>query len=188
MNKLHEWVNTGLLALAVLLIALVLVGGNQPVSTVSVGGSSDSGWNATGDGCISVDGTCIIDASGNLDGAITSTSFKIGANGSTFDTMKSGTCTLFSYDNTIAASTTDTVDCSGALNGLTAISGIASGDNCQLWATTTMSSTFLGLDIQFSHSSTTAGYIQAAVRNMTGDTYTWAAVASTSVRYFCTSQ
>jgi hypothetical protein len=120
--------------------------------------------------------------------SLTASSSTIGLNGSAFDTMKSGTCTLFAYDNTISASSTDTVDCSGALNGLTAISGITSGDNCQLWATTTMSSTFLGLDIQFSHSSTTAGYIKAAVRNMTGADYTWAAVASTSVRYFCTSQ
>lgn len=74
MNDLHKWVLSAagvLVAIVYVLSALGMVGGNSQSSEV-VGGSSDSGWNATGDGCISVDGTCIIDASGNVDGAITS--------------------------------------------------------------------------------------------------------------------
>jgi hypothetical protein len=46
-----------------------LVGGNQPVS---FGGSSDSGYNATGNGVYAVDGTTVIDGSGNVDAPITS--------------------------------------------------------------------------------------------------------------------
>lgn len=60
--KIHEWFNTILIGVVII---LGLVGGNsQPANTL--GGSSDSGWNATGDGCIAVDGTCILDSSGNL--------------------------------------------------------------------------------------------------------------------------
>lgn len=59
------------IAAVVCVVGFWLVGGNQP-APVAFGGSSDSGWDATGDGCLSVDGTCIIDASGNVDGALTS--------------------------------------------------------------------------------------------------------------------
>lgn len=93
MNKIHEWVNTGL----ILLVAILVLVGSQSVPPAQVGGASDSGWDATGSGCISVDGTCIIDASGNLDGAITTTAdatFGGGANAITVTTSNSATSSM----------------------------------------------------------------------------------------------
>lgn len=68
MSTIHTWVNTLLIGGVVL--AWVLVGGNQPGA---LSGSSDSGYNATGNGVYAVDGTTVIDGSGNVDAPITST-------------------------------------------------------------------------------------------------------------------
>src|SRR3990167_4643112 len=103
MNTLHNWINTAGIAL---LVILGLVGGNQSV----LGGSSDSGWNATGDGCISVDGTCIIDASGNLDGVVTSSTGSF----SGLVTLEGGQ--LKSYTNASSSVTTGTLAQSDILN------------------------------------------------------------------------
>lgn len=67
----------GAVAALVIVFGSWLVGGNQSAPT-QFSGSSDSGWNATGSGCISVDGTCIIDSSGNVDGNITTDSLAVG--------------------------------------------------------------------------------------------------------------
>lgn len=54
----------------ILIVGAGLVGGNQ---SNQLGGSSDSGWNATGSGDFQVDGTTVIDTNGNVDAPITST-------------------------------------------------------------------------------------------------------------------
>ena len=110
-----------------------LVGGNQ---SASFGGSSDSGWNATGDGCISVDGTCIIDASGNLDGVITSSTGSF----SGLLTLNAGT--LHSYPNsTSTTATTQTLVQADILNYDTILLTPNTGDLTLTWpATSTLTS------------------------------------------------
>lgn len=60
--------------LAVVLGGWALVGGNSQPEQRRAGGSSDSGFNATGSGDFQVDGTTVIDTNGNIDAAITSSS------------------------------------------------------------------------------------------------------------------
>lgn len=128
-----------------------------------------------------VDGTTVIDGSGNV--APTST-FTLGTNGTALTELKSGTCTIFAYATTIAASSSAQVDCqANTTGGLTAISGIQSGDRvfASLASTTVAASN--GLAITWVAASTTPGYITLKISNLTGTTFTWASTASSSVPY-----
>ena len=105
-SKNSPWfaIAMGLGCLLAIASLLWLVGGNQSAPNTpeqpSFSGASDSGWNATGDGCIAVDGTCVIDASGNLDGVITSTTGSF----SGLLTLNAGT--LNSYPNSTSTTAT----------------------------------------------------------------------------------
>lgn len=90
----------GAVVALVIAITALLTGGKTVVIEPPLGGSSDSGWNATGDGCISVDGTCVISSSG----AIT-----IGANGSTVNELKATTCDIFVGGGAAIAATSTVV-------------------------------------------------------------------------------
>lgn len=119
---------------------------------------------------------------------ITAKSVTTGTNGTAIDGWKVGECFAWSPANTITASSSQNISCTGASGALTAIAGIGANDDCQLWATTTISSTFGGVLILSSNASSTAGTVNATLFNNTGTTFTWGAVASTSFKYRCSSR
>ena len=138
--------------------------------------------------------TTTIDASGNVSAVgtlgVTGLSTltggaKIGASGSTVNQIVKGTCNLYSGTNitTIAASSTVNLDCQGGVSSPTVLSGVVSGDVVFIQAPATMPSTFLGLRVVGATASTTSGYIQVALLNGTGATYTLASAATSSLRY-----
>lgn len=53
-------------------VGFSLVGGDQPGNLGAANTRFPNGLNVTGDGVYAVDGTTVIDASGNLDGTVTS--------------------------------------------------------------------------------------------------------------------
>lgn len=85
-------------------------------------------------------------------------------------------CTVIANANTIAASSTKDVDC--------AVTGLLPTDTVFANATTSISATFGGVQIQAAHASTTAGYATLTLTNNTGTTFTWTATASTSIKVF----
>lgn len=194
MNKIHEWVNTGLIALVVI---LVLVGGQS----VSVGGSTADFFNA--DGGFQVDGTTVIDGSGNVDAPITTTSATVGASGTAVARVNTGTCYIKPRATTIVASSTAIVDCQGTAavgapwgSGGTqsALTGVADGDLVfvQLATTTAEGGTAAaqnrGIVIVGATASSTQGYIQLLIANNTGGTFTWptSGTASGTASYIVT--
>ena len=176
MTNIHEWINTGLIFLV---LVLVLVGGNQP-STFS--GQTDDFFDA-GDG-FRVDGTELIDTDGNVtaDNGIT-----VGTSGTSIERANYGTCDIFDVSTTITASSTNQVTCNG--DGTTAsgstLTGITAGDICFLQAPTTTPTTLSGLNLNGANASTTSGVIHGFITNQTGTTFTWTAAASSSWQYYC---
>lgn len=85
-------------------------------------------------------------------------------------------CTVIAATNTITASSSTNVDC--------AVTGILPTDTVYPIATTSISGTYLGVDILAAHASTTPGFATLTVNNGTGATFTWTNTASTSIRIF----
>lgn len=85
-------------------------------------------------------------------------------------------CTVIAASNTITASSSTNVDC--------AVAGILPTDTVYPVATTSISGTYLGVDILAAHASTTPGFATLTVNNGTGATFTWTNTASTSIRLF----
>jgi len=131
-----------------------------------------------------VDGTTVIDGTGNL---------AIGTSGTSIDKIITGTCNLLPDATTIAASSTARVTCQAGTDttGLTAISGITSGDVILgTLSTTTATLTSNGLVVIGITASNTAGYIETSISNLTGGTYTWPTTGSASgtLNYIVTDQ
>lgn len=107
----------------------------------------------------------------------------VGINGTPLGTVNFGKCAILAYATTIAASTTATVDCSttGRIGGT--LTGITSTDNVMAMATTSLSTTYLGVRIVSANASTTAGYITLKIWNGTGKTFTWTGTASSTIAY-----
>lgn len=101
--------------------------------------------------------------------------------GTLINRINAGTCYIQSYATTIAASSTVKVDCqaTAAVGGIStvndvALTGVTAGDAVQATlATSTAGSTSNGLVIIGASASTTAGYIQLNISNLTGATFTW---------------
>lgn len=133
-----------------------------------------------------------IDRNGNISSTGT---FKIGSSGTSMDQVNTGTCYLRPYASTIAATSTVAVDCQATAawnaSGVSALAGIVAGDSCILQlATSTAGTTFAGIRAIGASASTTSGFIEANIANMTGTTYTWpvTGTASGTASYICTRQ
>ncbi len=133
---------------------------------------------------VEVQGNLITDGTAIYNGVVQFlSSLQIGTNGTALTEIKSGTCTIFAYATTIAASTTAQVDCQAGASSLVAIAGIQNGDRVFANMASTTSAGFEGLTLQWVAASTTNGYINMKVYNGTGGTFTWAATASSSIPY-----
>lgn len=104
-----------------------------------------------------------------------------------------GTCYIKPYATTIVASSTAVVDCQATAlvgqNGISPLTGIVAGQVVQAeLATSTAGTTFLGLTVDAVSASTTSGYIQITIANLTGTTFTWptSGTASGTATYIAT--
>lgn len=111
----------------------------------------------------------------------TITSLKAGQTGTQLSRVNAGTCYVLAYATTIDATSTAIVDCqaTAAVGGITtvnasALAGVTAGDAViAQFATSTSGSTLGGVKIIGASASTTSGYIQLNVANLTGTTFTW---------------
>lgn len=173
MNKIHEWVNTGLL-IAIVAI-LVLVGGNQSGQVPNTYGNAGTRFPH---------GVSI-----NTATPPSSNGFIIGDNGSEITGLNMGTCYIAPYASTIAASSTVVVDCQGTagwdaagdtVTGSSALSGVVSGDVINAFLATSTAGVYGGIHIAGGIASSTAGHIELRITNFTGTTYTWPTTGTAS--------
>lgn len=122
--------------------------------------------------------TCVtnLETQGN---SITDGTFKLGSTGTTLNSVITGTCTGIVYSS-LAATTTQPIDCAvtGALTtaksvslGAPVMNGLDGGSiygNLLIWG---------------GHASTTAGYVEAYITNLTGVATTSFAQATTSIPF-----
>lgn len=98
-----------------------------------------------------------------------------------------GSCVIFPYATTIAATSTAVVDCqANAVGALAPLPGVLLNDHVQITLASTTSSLAGGLVLNGASASTTPGYITLRVLNLTGTTFTWNAAATTSISYIST--
>jgi hypothetical protein len=153
MKDLHKWV----MALAVAAIAVVMifgaVGGNSP--SAPVGGSSDSGWNATGDGCIAVDGSCVISSSGAISTSGSSTVGAFTQGGSILNIATSASAYTLTQAELSAASVIEIEAVSGAQSALALTLGATSTSWTSLIPTAGQSRTWIIEDNHTAGATTT---------------------------------
>lgn len=110
--------------------------------------------------------------------------FTVGTNGDSATRINHGFCNIYA-DTSIAASSTEVVDCGAGSNGATALTGITAGDVCFINFATTTPNTAQGLHVSGVSASSTSGFITLDVSNQTGAAFTWTAAASSSLPYLC---
>lgn len=109
----------------------------------------------------------------------------IGLNGTPINRENFNNCQIQAAANTIAATSTVTVDCvttAGNPPGV-ALSGVTAGDIVGVFQSTTTPTLSEGLEVRGASASSTPGYITVLLFNGTGATFTWTATASTSFQY-----
>lgn len=109
--------------------------------------------------------------------------------GSSITSINAGSCTIWAPATTIAASTTQQVECQSATNGSLAsgLAGLTANSICQIRMASSTNTTSNGLVLGGASASSTAGSIVVQLSNLTGTTFTWTATASSSAKwnYFC---
>lgn len=123
-----------------------------------------------------VDGTTVIDGDGD---------FTIGGtSGTETNALKYGSCTIWAPATTIAATSTQQIVCQGGTDGgITAITGITADSVCTLTMASSTNTTLASLVVGGASASSTDGNIVARLVNLTGDTFTWTANASSSPQW-----
>jgi len=131
----------------------------------------------------------------------TISTFKGGQTGTQQTRQNTGTCYLAPSSATIAATTTIVIPCQGTAawhaSGISAIVGVTSGDNVIAMLSTTTASGGVGgtaavrgrgLRLDACTASTTSGYFDCSIDNLTGGTYTWpqTGTASGTASFFIT--
>jgi hypothetical protein len=169
------------LALVGALIAIVIaIGGYSfPQVRSAFGGISNFDQVDAADG-FSVDGTTVIDGSGNV--TTGTNSLTVGSDGTPVTGLNAGTCYIKPYAATIVASSTAQVDCSASPYGLSPLTGITFDDkvSVELSTSTAASGISAGINISGASASSTSGYLTLIVQNLTGAAYTWSTTANAS--------
>lgn len=156
------------LALVISIIIGALVLTHFPTDKKIVGGTTNYDTIAAsalqiGIGCNSGFGTCA---------------------GTVITAVNAGACSIQSSSQTIAASTTATVDCQAGTNGTQSpLPGITAGAGTQVTQGTTTPTVFQGLTVLGASASSTPGYITLKIFNGTGASFSWTATASSSYTY-----
>ena len=123
-------------------------------------------------------------------GVVTSGGVTVGSSGTAMSRLNIGVCYYRPYAATIGASSTVKVDCQGTKawnvagadgRSVSALTNVTAGDYVVLNpATSTPGTTSNGLVVTGVAASTTAGYIELYVSNLTGAAYTWPTTAGTA--------
>lgn len=145
----------------------------------------NGGWNSNKDATF---GGTVTGAASSWTTASFSTSATIGSSGTAVAGLVAGTCTIWSSSATIAASTTQQVECQSATTGglTTTLSGVTTDSKCSLSPALTALNSIAGLGLHgYVASSTDAGTITATLGNGSGSQFTWTATASSSWQYIC---
>lgn len=155
MNKIHEWVNTALIGVVLL---LVLVGG-QSAGLGSSGTRFPNGLST--------------DSTSPTFGQLRTTSLlvttggaTVGSSGTSMTQVLNGTCNLIINDTSIVASTTKRADC--------VVAGVVAGD--RVFASFSSTSPSLGTQVtggivlNACMASTTSGFIACQYTNLSGGT------------------
>ena len=156
---------------------------------LTVSGISTLGGNGTASTTVDASGNTSIVGTLGVTGLSTLTGgAKVGASGSTLNQIVKGTCSLYSGSGitTIAATSTLNLDCqaNGGVGVASPITGIASGDTVFIQTPTSFpAGVFTGLRVLGATASSTTGYIQVALYNGTGATYTLTSAATSSLQY-----
>lgn len=109
----------------------------------------------------------------------------MGLNATALNRFNFGNCQIQSSANTIAATSTATVDCvlTAGIGPGAALTGVTAGDITQVLQSTTTPTTNEGIEVRGASASSTPGYITVLLFNGTGTTFTWTSTASTSFQY-----
>ena len=110
---------------------------------------------------------------------------QVGSSGTALTRVNAGTCYIRPYAATITATSTAKVDCqataSWSASGVSALTGVTAGDfTVASLATSTAGSTFAGVHLIAASASTTSGYIELTISNLTGTTFTWPVTGTAS--------
>lgn len=160
--------------LAILAIILV-VGGYQLLHSGKVGGAINCNFQ-TCYSSIGVDGS---QGTSQINGGLIT-----GSTGNQIDTLKTGSCTIWTNSQTIAATSTQQAVCQSATDGtIGALTGVTTDGVCSLINASSTNTTVGGLVVEGSSASSTAGTIVARLANLTGTTFTWTAAASSSAQW-----
>lgn len=110
---------------------------------------------------------------------------KIGSSGTTIGGIVAGSCTIWAPAQTIAATTTQQIVCQSATNGgiATLGAGVTTDAICTLNHASSTNSTIGGLGVFGVSASSTQGTIVGQLSNLTGNTFTWTAAASSSAQW-----
>lgn len=112
-----------------------------------------------------------------------------GGNGVKLATPPStGSCTIWAPATTIAASTTQAVECQAAINGgITRIAGITADSVCTVIEASSTNAVVNGIAVVGSSASSTvtsgAGSIVLRLSNLTGASFPWTSTASSSSKW-----
>ncbi len=107
---------------------------------------------------------------------------QFGSSGTALTQIKKGTCTIFAYATTIAASSTGNVDCQAGVAALTSLGDVLKTDLVFIQMPTSTPTTSNGMQY-YASASSTSGFISLRVINNTGTTFTWTSQASSSIPY-----
>lgn len=125
---------------------------------------------------IEVDNTTVIDGSGNV---------TVGSNGTELATLKTGACTIWAGAQTIAATSSQQVECQSSTVGtdVAGLTGVTADSICHLQTASSTNTTLGGIVVGGVSASSTAGAIVARIVNLTGTTFTWDATASSTPKW-----
>ena len=179
MKKLNEL--SGVLAVVAVVIAIVVplyMGGGLSFGYTTVATNAlryPNSYIDTAHGYY-IDSVEVFDGTGNL---------KLGTNGTSLTAIKTGSCTIWAPANTIDATSTQQAECQSATNGTLAsgLTGITSDSICYVTNASSTNTTIGGIVVGGASASTTAGSIVARIANFTGTTFTWSAVASSTLKW-----
>lgn len=112
----------------------------------------------------------------------------LGTSGTAMNGLVAGNCTIWSPSMTIAASTTQQVECQSATDGslTTTLSGVTADSFCELTPALTSLNAIAGLKLTgYVASSTDAGTITATLANSSASQFKFTSTASSSWSYIC---
>lgn len=102
---------------------------------------------------------------------------RVGTSGTSVSRVNAGECYLAPGSATIAATSTALIDCQATAawdaDGTSALTGVTYGDSVQVTFATSTTGNTNGIVVQSASASSTAGYIQLRISNLTGTTFTW---------------